>query len=294
MKRRILVILVFLTIFVYGCSHALTPPSDFPNSKQETNNELIFKVSTNKEEYNVGEAVWLKASVTNIGNAPLEPSLTSRLFQNDFLISIETPYGEIQFIDSEFIGKGVIRGPLTSGRSQASPGEEIVKIFYWDQKVSVPGGEYQVPSGRYTIKAESIFVGEEEALLVPITIKEGSKRFITKEEAIEAASRDSRVINWIEQHKGINNLKEENGEFFQKVYDMGGISGWVKIPEETFVAMSEFEPSFLGSLEKSGVRFIWTVGSHVRIGDPPLAVQVKVDAYDKEIISYRECEKSCR
>ena len=230
----IITVKTLLAVILIVCIGAVIGLMGWVMTKQhETDNNSIkgkisMQIFTDKAEYDIGEDVKIKVSLTNISPDDIkysEPNcyVTGNKNWLPADISVATKYENINLYQKGIkMLSTVCPGGVSSMKSQ----ETRKGDYEWNQKVYTRSFfKAQAPSGEYKITAKFCeFGGSSEkqnchSTSTMIKIKGNAKKFLTKDEAIEVALSDKEVKEWYENHKGANFkdfFKKENGECYVK------------------------------------------------------------------------------
>lgn len=189
--------------------------------------KISMQISTDKEEYAVGENIKIKVSLTNVSLNDIkygEPNcfVTGNKNWLPADISVATKYENINLYQE---GIKMLSAVCSGGVSSMKSQETREGDYEWNQKVYTNSFNIQTPSGEYKISVRFCEFANYpkkwkcHSISTTIKIKGNIKEFLTKDEAIEMALSDKEVEEWYENHKGANFkdfFKKENGECYVK------------------------------------------------------------------------------
>ena len=245
-----------------------------------TLDDVLLRLSTQKQVYKPGEKVQVTAIVENLSDTPITYTMWN---QGDpaIYVAVDTRYAGLQWLYEEDMDSHVVLPVVTSGALEA--GETIIREVVWDQIVHTYPDPIQAPSGEYTISA-TFYLGryspdkKPEVLEASVAIEIAEAgTLITQEEAKLIALALPEVQEWYKAHSGPNLVKCEDGQYY-----VWSSTGWEKAsPDMAEKVMKDHQPGS-NVLFKAGV---WVVLLFEKMGPPPHEIYVEVDAHTAQVLS---------
>lgn len=258
------------------------------NKETSTMNNVSLEISTEKSVYEIGETVYVKVVLQNLGRRTVD-YLVGTPCNPDFRVLLHTPYGSRELMEESYEPMPCIQ--VIDQRTLDS-GERVERTVVWDQRIRMHNGTLQAPSGVYEIQGvfyagkpvdcATVGCGGEVFTVeasVRIEIKAGAEPFITEADALQIALSNSEVASWYEEHIGRRLVKFEDGQWYVLI---DGV--YEKVTEEFAGELLECEPTSSTILEGNQM----TVTLAQKLGNVPHELAVKIDIYTKEIISIEE------
>jgi len=291
--RRIVSIALLLglsIILVISLACETTPK----NTAQVLENDILIRLSTNKETYKPGKTVVVTASVENISSNPVVYTMACKGDPTPYVYLKNNPYFSSFYLEEkEWGGIRTVQPLVTLG--QLDPYETVTRQVVWDQKFR----DFQAPQGTYSIKG-SIKLGDfrDESPLKTVSVEldihiVGAPQWITQEQAKDIVLNLPEVSAWLEAHSGKNLVKEEDGNVFVLLD-----SGWYKAsPTFDFyesnktVTLDEL-PDWVPEAHVDVLHEPWLIKIGTHLGTAPHRIEVWANPETGEIIDIQFYEKS--
>lgn len=227
----------------------LEPGTVLSNSTEIIQNNVLLRLSAEKDTYSPTEIVNITATVENLSDKPVKYRLGNIGDPFPDVALSEKSYGYRALYESGWIDRGVM--PAETIHNLA-PHQIITRQVVWDQLIQVhpeplSGGqsEIQAPSGTYTIKAGITLVGDDGnrySVMAVITVKiKGAWQLLTSEEAIILAFEQPEIKTWYETHGP--EILCRLPDFSHAVYNSGELTD---ISEEDAVKRNLVESCYVG------------------------------------------------
>lgn len=175
-------------------------PDGSPLATESTREEagVRFTLSVDREVYEVGDPVKIRAEAENIRSEQL-------LFRP---VSPELPPVRLG-IETELAGLQELEGGRMEGGDGAglAPGGKVVREFEWDQQLATYQTPVQAPEGTYEVSAQVLVssdaVSRPDAVAIVVRFRlEGGEPVVAPEVAIESAIYHDEVTQWFEGREG--------------------------------------------------------------------------------------------
>ncbi|MCK4525077.1 MAG: hypothetical protein KAU07_01430 [Candidatus Andersenbacteria bacterium] len=264
--------------------------------------KISMQISTDKEEYDIGENIKIKVSLTNISSNYIgysEPNcfVTGNKNWLPVNINVITKYGNINLYQKGIKNLSAVCSPVGIGSIKS--GEAKEGHYEWDQKVYTNSFNVQAPSGNHKIAVTfcefANYPKESKCHTISTTIKikGDAKEFLTKNEAIRIALLDEEAEEWYENYKGAN-FKD-----FYRYEEIKNIKprtiGGALIEENSKYAWYVFFSALEIKKELSYFNFNGLQKEQIEsFKKQPDEISVKVDAYSGKVLEIRECGHECR